>query len=518
MTFLLIALVTILGPSWAFAADYYVRPLGGSYGAENGTSYADAFDGFADMSGIAAGDTIYVCGAHSEALTTSTSGTSGNPIIVDGRCTDDDGSLNIGAGARNIILNDGVGEDYWTFRYLTISGGTGAGTALYCNGVTDCNGIVFEYNTVTCTNAAATTQAIRIRSPKAVWIHHNTLDGSSGNCGNGIILDTAAAPLTTHINNIIEYNTVHGFGGIGIRINGVNQTDVNPGPNYIRYNTTYDNGDGIYPVNADRLQINNNTSYGNNRTNYAGEGYGLASTWCDLSLWEYNLSYSNRTKGIEVYADTLRHLTGVTIRYNQFLFNPTELIAFRCTIDVNNGTIAEANAYTGVLVYANVVIGGTCGIEIAPGVVGTVANNTIVNPLLESGIYLEGDADNLTIRNNLCSINLALPCIRMSDAGVGASITVKSNFYDNSVATVLARKASTNYTVADIATLDTGAVVGNPLLVTDYKTQGNSTARRAGSAWADCKDARGRVCWSPPDIGAYQSTSGDPANARAVRQ
>jgi len=50
------------------AADWYVRPEGGSYGAENGTSYANAWDGLKKVvwgnNGVKAGDTLYICGLH----------------------------------------------------------------------------------------------------------------------------------------------------------------------------------------------------------------------------------------------------------------------------------------------------------------------------------------------------------------------------------------------------------------------------------------------------------------------
>lgn len=56
------------------------------------------------------------------------------------------------------------------------------------------------------------------------------------------------------------------------------------------------------------------------------------------------------------------------------------------------------------------------------------------------------------------------------------------------------------------------------LSATDARTQGDSPLRRAGLFWgALCGDVRGRPCWLPPDIGAYQSTGGDPAATRAVR-
>jgi len=50
------------------AQAWYVRPEGGSYGSEDGTSYANAWDGFEAITwgedGVEAGDTLYVCGTH----------------------------------------------------------------------------------------------------------------------------------------------------------------------------------------------------------------------------------------------------------------------------------------------------------------------------------------------------------------------------------------------------------------------------------------------------------------------
>jgi hypothetical protein len=46
---------------------FYVRPSGGSYGTEDGSSYANAFDGFANVvwASIKPGDTLFVAGKHS---------------------------------------------------------------------------------------------------------------------------------------------------------------------------------------------------------------------------------------------------------------------------------------------------------------------------------------------------------------------------------------------------------------------------------------------------------------------
>ncbi len=69
-------LVALLSPSVSFGATYYVRQSGGSYGLEDGTSYANAFDGFGDISGPTSGDRVYICGEIDEQLTIS-SGLSG---------------------------------------------------------------------------------------------------------------------------------------------------------------------------------------------------------------------------------------------------------------------------------------------------------------------------------------------------------------------------------------------------------------------------------------------------------
>jgi hypothetical protein len=61
--FVLLSLTSVL-----FAADWYVRPSGGNYGLENGTSYANAWDGLLNVKwgagGVQPGDTLWVCGLH----------------------------------------------------------------------------------------------------------------------------------------------------------------------------------------------------------------------------------------------------------------------------------------------------------------------------------------------------------------------------------------------------------------------------------------------------------------------
>jgi hypothetical protein len=65
--------------------QWFVRPNGGAYGTENGTSWTNAFDGFADIAwaSIAAGDTIWVAGGdYTGDLNLGASGNSSNPIKI----------------------------------------------------------------------------------------------------------------------------------------------------------------------------------------------------------------------------------------------------------------------------------------------------------------------------------------------------------------------------------------------------------------------------------------------------
>jgi hypothetical protein len=102
-------LVLMLAAGSAQAATWYVRPLSqGEYGAEDGTSYANAYDGFSDITwgegGVVAGDTLYICGEHRYAtsgadfttvteLKVGAAGAAGNYITIRGDYASDPGSI-----------------------------------------------------------------------------------------------------------------------------------------------------------------------------------------------------------------------------------------------------------------------------------------------------------------------------------------------------------------------------------------------------------------------------------------
>jgi hypothetical protein len=82
-----------IGPfSFIFSmlTDYYVRPAGGDYGLEDGSSYDNAWAGFSniDWGVIAPGSTLFIVGIHREQLSIGASGTSADPINIIS-CTDE---------------------------------------------------------------------------------------------------------------------------------------------------------------------------------------------------------------------------------------------------------------------------------------------------------------------------------------------------------------------------------------------------------------------------------------------
>lgn len=144
----LILLVLFALPAWG--ATWFVRPVSqGEYGAEDGTSYANAYDGFADISyaAVQPGDTIFACGNFGYADRQGVSnfwqvddaGTNGSPITLSGDCSA------YGGPARSKI--DGEGQVAHLIRTMAnadliiegfeLTGWTTRAITLYTNSTTE---------------------------------------------------------------------------------------------------------------------------------------------------------------------------------------------------------------------------------------------------------------------------------------------------------------------------------------------------------------------------------------------
>jgi len=108
---LALSLVLLILSADAAASDWFVRPAGGSYGNEDGSSYQDAWDGLLNVvwggAGVVAGDTLYICGLHVHNVTNSgniatqaditpVSGSSGSRITIRGDASSLDASYEDG--------------------------------------------------------------------------------------------------------------------------------------------------------------------------------------------------------------------------------------------------------------------------------------------------------------------------------------------------------------------------------------------------------------------------------------
>ena len=122
----------VLRLNTSLAADYYVRPSGGSYGDEDGSSYATAWDGFTNINWQTVDEgngKLFVAGTHNEQMTIGASGEDSTPIHIiscitaNGASTDDAGTID-GQNTRdygiliadanpdhsNIIINNSAGN------------------------------------------------------------------------------------------------------------------------------------------------------------------------------------------------------------------------------------------------------------------------------------------------------------------------------------------------------------------------------------------------------------------------
>jgi len=138
---------------------------------------------------------------------------------------------------------------------------------------------------------------------------------------------------------------------------------------------------------------------------------------------------------------------------------------------------------------------------------------------------IQGATNNagVSFRNNICYVRSGSGWkYVVVDASQAASFDTNDYYSLPTLSTPWSYQGST---YASLALWNAAATVGtelsvNPYFFADnnYRLSGTSTLRNAGQ-WATigCKDFRGRPCYVPPDIGAYQSSSGDPAGARVLR-
>jgi hypothetical protein len=111
-----------------YRTSYFVRPSGGDYGTEDGTSYENAWDGIGhiDWSKLGPGTTLYLCGTHTGAyFEIQTHGNSVSDFVIDGGYPGDPGVLDANYTQSHTIRCSG--RLYVTIKNITLKNGSNTG-------------------------------------------------------------------------------------------------------------------------------------------------------------------------------------------------------------------------------------------------------------------------------------------------------------------------------------------------------------------------------------------------------
>ena len=583
---LLLIFLSVSIPSWASATTWYVRPdtdgngTDLNYGAEDGTSLANAFDGFASITGLAAGDTVCLPGGdepfmHGEELTMDTSGTATAPITY------------MGCGSTPAII--------WNATELSGNRSYDSAPAIVTSAayawVSDGNNIYHKRIDTLVRHLwedSTWLQPIDIHQLSDATIRSTLTPGQFGNKDNGdgtfslyYRATSTGSPTTTKIRcdyliNIslhtraegsytIFKNAIHrGTGSFGGTIRGSHILWENL--DFIRckfgpqITSTLSPMSDVTLKNVRSLNPEFVGMYVDGLTNGLTNLYILGGEYSGASSYAYSGDGFTRGDGDGIGIGALGGtITNVVIQdiiandnYNYalfvgtgFAFTLTNYTATGISMTGNiSGCFAEGTSdnMRGTITLSGFLCnnnqGGTGGAPIAisnatPAASRkiTICNGVFANNLSAGIIGINSHANNNYLFCNLVfSNNLNDLDIQTFGAAIGNEVF--KNVYFNSFPNQhkrFARVNATNYYYdvgGDPAAFN--AVTGSsnntwntdPKLIssTDFRTQGTSPLRRAGGSGGVCKDVRGRACYpDSPDIGAYQATSGDPAAARTAR-
>jgi hypothetical protein len=342
-----------LAASHAVAATYYLDGSVASSG--NGQSWATAWKTFGNISGLHAGDIVYISGG-SNGMTYNTgeflsaSGTSGNPITY--KVSTDAGkngvvTINCSGGSQFIYASPSQGYGQWiTFdgnvngsRNLTIQGWTTPVTA--SNSV----GIVFRY--VTLTNVAASNHnspLLRMDGSSHIEIDHCLLDLASGNDHAIFGIGTGAANYTENLihDSIIRLRYMRGNGWGDDGFQWISSTSI--------YNNQFLGVyDGAYPWNQhqDGLQTAGPYlaiwgNYFENMQNYPIYGDAVGGTPIQHIRIYNNVFYQPDTTGSQ--AVSIGCDGGVTCAQSDIIVANNTIVSSAHCIFVNQGTPGALSA------------------------------------------------------------------------------------------------------------------------------------------------------------------------------
>lgn len=551
---LLLPLIFLLGPSFAGAATVYIDPTCANNGDGTAGSPCAASGGAAGPRNTwvgvtwTAGNTYAGQGGTSETLSSylvAGSGTAGNPITITSYGT---GQFKFRATAsyasaivsRTYITWDNVEFESTSTNCLYLTGVSnniivqnstfttcGAGAAGVVpetqSATANFDNLLIDGNDFTdLTGPAVRTQFINTNNLQHdSWTISNNLMvnvGSGSNNAGAIHLSMDAGTTATLTNVVISGNT----------ITNVNDEEASPAhairlvrsvtgsAHEDRYlgvtianNTITDGGGGISLAHVGPYLGSRSLIYGNTISNVLATAGIIAFYSNDVEIFDNDIT------NVQTYA-AISNIDGIGIDLD---LGNTRIYVYRNAISGCLGNASVENSGQGItifgsstnFVYGNTLIGNRHGFVFGDdnagvaGVPNYVEHNTI-NGNLWDGIQTVSLVEQVNvIRNNIIANNGRYG---ISSLGSGTQTLTTNVLYNN---------ASGNYNSQTAGGSD---ILDDPgyVSITDYRLRGSSPAMRAGTTGAMCADIRGRPCYGlAPNIGAYQSTSGDPAATRAAR-
>ncbi len=512
----LIALM-LCWPLWAGADTWYVRPVSGEYGAEDGTSYEDAFDGFSDIAwggaNVAAGDTLYLCGEFDEtALTVGADGSDGSEITISGACPDEDTVFSRTGGVTALA----VGRPYIIIEDITfgaIQNGSDASQAIKIN--SGAHHVTIRNNDFT---QVGTNEYRGINANHAtdetVAIHDVTISGNTfaGLYDEAIRLDFPDPSQTCSGVEAAPYNLTiedNAFSEVkqGVRVfipteECFTTADVRPYGLQIK-NNTFDNID-FYPISPKWKAVSgySNTVSGN-VIRGGGKNTGAApANGIQLGMCEGGSVVDNYISDID--SGTGGDGVGIIVDHaleDRTLQSDGVLVARNFIVDMNdNDEACGISTWSGdnTTVAANIIVNSTNGICVAnsDATGNAFYNNTILNPIEDCAEYSVTAAAS-TFRNNIC-------------VGTGSGIKVEglSNAPTESNNLITQSDNDVTLDASDLTAAPLFIGGSSPTTPEGFRLKPDSPAIRAGTCYLttgcvhyDYEGKRARV---PPDIGAFQ--------------
>jgi len=541
-------------PSLVSATDWYVRPAGGNYGVEDGSSYDNAWDSLLNVvwgsGGVQAGDTLYVCGFHTrtysggkhavfcdESLIEPISGTSdSNRIIIRGDCPGDPAEIwtpyklahqpwvNEGNNTYSITLPDANHQNDLYFEDVSASGSyTLLDPASSLNECKNTPGThysdTYARNTILYVHTSDNGDPTgRIYAPGWGWNflvngkEYITFDSITFYANTRFIGTGYNAKHTTWKNCTFTYGTVSKIqnGCNYLTVEDCEISWVDNGP----YSLSGDNNA------AHHLTFRNNIIHdiGVRPSQQNSDSHGIGIQGGHHNIIEGNTFYNCGTT-IALYAFTNQELKDTIIRYNLIKDGHTYGGTAQVAINLNCNR-DSLSTKTGNQVYGNIITNHLVGLKdkyLQDEVV--FYNNVVYN--CTYGFRGYGEWNNLgpnTVLKNNIFLDNTYHLAWTSNALNKTLVSDYNIFYPDNGKRFIYRNSDQSFSEWQSnswsgSVFDTNSLVANPLLVDvptqDFHLQSTSPAIDAGIDVGLTMDYDGNPIpqGSAPDIGAYEFES-----------